>query len=104
MRWPRTQRVTEHSLAVETRWLSGTRDASSAPDEIRDLTELSTLGTLFNRIEGMRVVPFDLVSFAQLAGSSLGSLATLPPILHVSGNVSGVFDALSKLLGHMGGH
>ncbi len=98
------QRVTEHSRAVEMRWLSGTRDASSAPDEIRDLTELSTLGTMFNRIESMRVVPFDLVSFAQLAGSSLGSLATLLPILHVSGNVTGVFDALSKLLGHMGGH
>jgi hypothetical protein len=98
------QRVTEHSRAVETRWLGGRRDEQSAPDEIRDLTELSTLGTMFTRIESMRVVPFDLVSFAQLAGSSLGSLATLLPILHVGGNVTGVFDALSKVLGHVGGH
>jgi len=76
----------------------------SAADEIRDLTELSTLGTMFMRIQGTRVVPFDLTSLSQLVGSSFGSIATLLPLLHVSGQVSGVFDALGKLLGRFGGH
>jgi hypothetical protein len=99
------QRVTEHSRQVETRWLLNARAAHSAPDEIRELTELSTLGTMFTRIENMRVVPFDMRSFGQLMASSFGSLATLLPILHVNGNVTGVFDALGKLLGHIGaGH
>lgn len=98
------QRVTEHSRQVEAHWLmKSRRSEQSAPDEIRELTELSTLGTMFTRIEGMRVVPFDLRSFGQLMGSSLGSVATLLPILHVNGNVTGVFDALGKFLGHLGG-
>jgi hypothetical protein len=97
------QRVTEHSRQVETHWLVNTRNVQSAPDEIRELTELNTLGTMFTRIENMRVVPFDLRSFGQLVGSSLGAVATLLPILHVNGNVTGVFDAIGKLLGHLGG-
>jgi len=97
------ERVTEHSRRVEARWQTDTRDARSAPDEIRELTELSTLGAMFTRVESMRVVPFDLRSFGQLMGSSLGSVATLLPILHVNGNVTGVFDAVGKLLGHLGG-
>ncbi|HEY3785224.1 MAG TPA: hypothetical protein VGL55_08100 [Steroidobacteraceae bacterium] len=98
------QRVTEHSQQVENRWLVQDRAPQSAADEIRDLTELSTLGTMFTRIQGMRVVPFDLTSFSQLVGSSFGSIATLLPLLHVSGRVTGVFDALGKILGHLGGH
>lgn len=97
------RRVTEHSRQVEARWLTRTSSEGSAADEIRELTELSTLGTMFIRIETMRVVPFDLRSFGQLMGSSLGSVATLLPILHVNGNVTGVFDAIGKLLGHLGG-
>jgi len=97
------QRVTEHSRRVEARWRMNAQLAQSAPDEIRELAELSTLGTMFTRIEGMRVVPFDLRSFGQLMGSSLGSVATLLPILHVNGNVTDFFDALGKLIGHLGG-
>jgi hypothetical protein len=97
------QRLTEHSRQVEAHWLMNTRNLESAPDEIRELTELNTLGTMFTRIENMRVVPLDMRSFGQLVGSSLGSVATLLPILHVNGNVTGVFDAIGKLLGHLGG-
>jgi hypothetical protein len=97
------QRVTEHSRQVEGHWLMNTRSVESAPDEIRELTELNTLGTMFTRIENMRIVPLDLRSFGQLVGSSLGSVATLLPILHVNGNVTGLFDAIGKLLGHLGG-
>jgi hypothetical protein len=96
------QRVTEHSRQVETRWLAQTRSGQSAPDEIRELTELNTLGGMFTRIENMRVIPFDMRSFGQLMASSFGSMATLLPLLHVNGDVTGIFDAIGKILGHIG--
>jgi hypothetical protein len=97
------QRVTEHSRQVERRWTGHERGGQSAPDEIRELTELNTLGGMFTRIENMRVIPFDMRSFGQLMASSFGSLATLLPILHVNGKITGIFDAIGKILGHIGG-
>jgi hypothetical protein len=95
-------RITEQSRRVESYWRdSGT--AHSAQEEIRELTELTTLGTLFARIERMRVVPFDLRSFGQLVGSTLGSIATLLPLLHAKGEISGIFETIGKLLGHFSG-
>jgi len=96
------ERVTEHSRLVERHWLAND-DKQSATEEVRELAELATLGTMFSRIETMRVVPFDLRSFGQLIGSSFGSIAVILPVLHVNGNVAGVVDAISKLLGHLGG-
>ena len=96
------ERVTEHSRLVETRWLFGDRTQSSQ-EEIRDLAEQSTLGTMFARIERMRVVPFDLRSFGQLVGSTLGAMATLLPLLHTKGETAAIVEAVGKLLGHVGG-
>ena len=97
------ERVTEHSRVVENRWLFG--DQSSSPqEEFRDLAEQSTLGAMFARIEDMRVVPFDLRSFVQLLGSTLGAMATLLPLLHAKGEMANVVEAISKLLGGLGGH
>jgi hypothetical protein len=95
------ERVTEHSRLVEERWLYGDR-SNSAQDEIRDLAEQSTLGAMFERIEHMRVVPFDLRSFVQLVGSTLGAMATLLPLLHAKGEVAAVLEAISKMLGQFG--
>jgi hypothetical protein len=97
------ERVTEHSRVVENRWLFG--DESNSPqEEFRDLAEQSTLGAMFARIEDMRVVPFDLRSFAQLLGSTLGAMATLLPVLHAKGEMASIVEAISKLLGGLGGH
>jgi hypothetical protein len=98
------RRITEHSRKIETRWLSAASSPDSAAEEIRYLTELTTLGNMFTRIQGMRVVPFDLRSFMQLSGSSLGSIATLLPILHISGNFPGILESVSKFIEHFGGH
>ncbi|MCC7325687.1 MAG: hypothetical protein IT521_02635 [Burkholderiales bacterium] len=96
------ERVTEHSRLVESRWLFG--DATQLPqEEIRDLAEQSTLGTMFSRIEHMRVVPFDLRSFGQLLGSTLGAMATLLPLLRGRGEPAAMVEAIGKLLGHLGG-
>ena len=97
------ERVTDHSRRVENRWLTSPKASQAADEEIRQLAELATLGTMFSRIEQMRVVPFDLRSFTQLLGSTLGSIATLLPLLHVKGELASAVDALGKLLGHLGG-
>jgi hypothetical protein len=97
------ERVTEHTRVVEKRWRERHRSAESAVEEVRELTELSALGTMFVRIQNMRVVPFDMRSFGQLLGSSLGSIALLLPLLHANASVAGIFDAVGKLLGHLAG-
>ena len=97
------KRVAERSSRVESRWLMEGGGVESSPDEIRELTELTTLSTMFTHVDKMRIVPFDLRSFGQLIGSSFGSVATLLPLLHFDGQVTTIFEALSKLFGHLGG-
>ena len=97
------ERVTEHSRVVENRWLFGDKSASPQ-EELRDLAEQSTLGAIYARIDEMRVVPFDLRSFMQLLGSTLGAMATLLPLLHAKAEMAGMVEAISKLLGQFGNH
>ena len=96
-------RVTEHSRVVERRWLFGDRKQPTG-EEMRDLAEQSTLGTMFERIEHMRVVPFDLRSFGQLLGSTLGSMATLLPLLHGQDRSAAIVEAFGKVLEHWASH
>jgi hypothetical protein len=70
---------------------------------MRELAELTTLGTLFSRIERMRVVPFDLRSFGQLVGSTFGAIATLLPLLHANGDLANIVDAIGRIFGHLSG-
>jgi len=97
------ERVTELSRQVESRWLIH-RDTGQAPEqEMRELAELTTLGTMFSRIEHMRVVPFDLRSFGQLVGSTFGAVATLLPLLHANGDLANIAEAISRIFGHLSG-
>jgi hypothetical protein len=98
------QRVTEHSRKIETGWAPTAEGSGSAAEEIRYLTELTTFSNMFTRIQSMRVVPFDLRSFTQLCASSLGSIATVLPILHITGNFQGILESVSKFIGHFGGN
>ncbi len=97
------ERVTEHSRVVESRWLFGDK-ADSSQEAIRDVAEQSTLGAIYERIDDMRVVPFDLRSFLQLLASTLGAMATLLPLLHAKGEIAAMVEAISKLLGELGNH
>jgi hypothetical protein len=96
------QRVTEHSRRLENRWLMGNDDPQpeqGTQEEMRELAEFTTLGTMFSRIEQMRVIPLDLRSLGQLVGSTLGSIATLLPLLHADQALTSIFEAIGKLLG-----
>ena len=96
------ERVTEQSRKVEQHWLFDLRREAPAQD-IRELAELETLGSIFTRIEKMHVVPFDLRSFGQLVGSSLGAIATLLPLLYEKGELSAILEALGRIIGHASG-
>ena len=50
----------------------------------------------------MRVVPFDLRSFAQLLGPTFGALATLLPLLQVKGELASILEALAALFSRAG--
>jgi len=96
------ERVTEQSRRVEEHWLYRERPESPEQDA-RALSELATLTSIFSRIERMRVVPFDLRSFGQLVGSSLGAIATLLPLLYGKGELAPIVEAIGRLVGHAAG-
>ena len=96
------ERVSEHSRQFEKHWLYADK-AEPGQEEMRQLAEQSTLGIMYTRIEHMRVVPFDLRSFGQLLGSTLGAMSTLLPLLHSKGDLAEIFEAFGKFLGHFGG-
>jgi hypothetical protein len=91
------QRISEYTLRVETKWLFGP-GRGITPIERELINDVATLSGLFSRIEAMRVVPFDLKSFAQLAGSTLGAVATLLPLLHGKSDFPGAFEAVARAL------
>jgi hypothetical protein len=39
-----------------------------------------------------------------LVGSAFGALAAMLPLLHVQGELAGIFETIAKLLGHLSGH
>ena len=96
-------RVTEFSGVIEKRWLYG-EETLPTREELRDLAEQSNLGAVFKRIEHMRVVPFDLRSFGQLLGSTLGAMATLLPLLHGQDRTAAVVEAFGKVLERLASH
>ena len=66
--------------------------------EVADFGVVTQLSQLFERIEAMRVVPFDFRSLLQLLTSSLGSVVTVLPLLHVEGSIGRILEALVKIL------
>jgi hypothetical protein len=69
-----------------------------------DLTLMSQISRLFDASLQMRVVPFDWRSVTQLVGSTVGSVATIIPLLHLRGPFSDVLVALQRIIGSLSGH
>lgn len=97
------ERLAEHSRRIEKHWLFE-QPRETSQNEMRELSELETLGNVFSRVEKMRVVPFDLRSFGQLVGSTLGAIATLLPLLYEQGELAAIFEAVGRLVGHATGN
>ncbi len=91
------------SLAFEARSLS--EDLSEglsvgAGSDSAWLASMNNLSGVFDRIGHMRVVPFDLKSATQLLGATIGSVATVLPLLKFEGPLKDWLDLLSSVLRH----
>jgi hypothetical protein len=91
------EQATRHALAFEARWLA-TDAHDHAGAETAELTNLNNVATMFDRVEHMRVVPFDLRSASQLVASTLGSVATVLPLLRIEGPLKVWLEILTALL------
>jgi hypothetical protein len=73
------------ALKVERQWLSTPTDDETDAAVAKEMSQLNLLSGFYDRIAGMRVVPFDLRSSTQLIGSAVGPLLPLLPyFLHLS--------------------
>jgi len=93
------EKATVGAKRVEDGWLN--RPYSDETDvAVRgDLQQLEVLNKFYERIHGMRVVPFDLRSAGQLVGSAVGPLVPLIPyFFNLDGPWKDVFEALLKWL------
>lgn len=96
------EQATRHALAFEARWLGSDPSAGAAAAETAELANLNNVATMFDRVEHMRVVPFDLRSAAQLVASTVGSVATVLPLLKIEGPLKMWLEVLSTVLKHRG--
>jgi hypothetical protein len=68
------------AVAVEENWLMNDDGSRERKEQLRDeLTQLNLLTGFYERIQAMRVIPFDLRSAGQLIGSAVGPMLPLLP-------------------------
>jgi hypothetical protein len=89
------------SQAFEARSLDEDLSVGAGSD-VAWQASMNNLSGVFDRIEGMRVVPFDFKSASQLLASTIGSVATVLPLLKFQGPLKDWLDLLSSVLGHHG--
>jgi hypothetical protein len=84
-----------HAIGFEDEWLYG---QPAAPPDLADPGVLNHLAAIFERLERMRIVPFDWRSAGQLVGATIGSVATVLPLLKIEGSLRTWLEFLEKLL------
>jgi hypothetical protein len=93
------EKATVSAKRVEERWLNTPYSDETEAAAHRDLHQLELLGGFYERIHGMRVVPFDLRSAGQLVASAVGPLVPLIPyFFELEGPWKEVFEMLLKWL------
>jgi hypothetical protein len=86
--------ASERARTFEREWVGG----HAAPSLDPEVTAWSHLGGLFAHIQAMRVVPFDLRSFAELMANTLGALLPLLAYLKLPDPLLKVIEGGSKFL------
>ncbi|MEO7041256.1 MAG: hypothetical protein ABI035_03240 [Gemmatimonadaceae bacterium] len=85
--------------AFETRSLNEDLSVGAGSDSAW-LASMNNLNGIFERIEQMRVVPFDFKSATQLLASTIGSVATALPLLKFQGPLKEWLELLSSVMRH----
>jgi len=88
------EQVGERTRAFNATWQTAQYDASLGAD----LFQWQQLRNLYEHIEKMRIVPFDLRSFAELVGQTLGSLVPLLAYLKLPDWLMRILEGSSHML------
>ncbi len=95
------EKAMRSALALETEWLGTPYDEAKDAAARNELTQLNLLTAFHERINAMRVVPFDLRSAGQLIGSAIGPMIPLLPyFVEVPEPLQVMLEALTKWLPH----
>jgi hypothetical protein len=92
------ERVMEQVRLYESEVLP--RPAAERADvaSLVDVQAMNQFSQLFERVESMRVVPFDFRSMGQLFASTLGTVASILPAQHVGASLSGTLGYIVKIV------
>ena len=91
------EKAMQRARDFEKQWLhSGSREKDQV--NVFDLADLNSFTEVFERIRGMRIVPFDLRSASQIIGSTLGSIATVLPLLKIETSLAHWLKILATIL------
>ena len=63
------------------------------------VADLNNFAVIFNRMQQMRVVPFDLRSAGHLLGSTFGSIATALPLIRFEGTLGDWLSFFARIFG-----
>jgi hypothetical protein len=88
------ERLGQRSRAFEAAW----QKAEPGTNINADLVEWQQLRSLYDHVEKMRIVPFDLRSFAELLGQTLGALIPLLGYLNLPEPILGILERGSKMI------
>ncbi|MBN8549967.1 MAG: hypothetical protein J0M12_11685 [Deltaproteobacteria bacterium] len=77
------ERAMERAAQFESKWLNAIETGSLSDFGGSELSGLNNLNNVYDRIQHMRVVPFDLRSVGELFASALGPMLPLLPYLNV---------------------
>jgi hypothetical protein len=87
-----------------TEELLARRESRERTSDLRSaFVEAGGVWKMFEQTQAMRVVPFDLRSVAQLIGSTMGSLATLLPLLNMGGTLPKWLEFVARFFQTMTG-
>lgn len=73
------ERAMQVALSFEEKWLHASSEGERHALDSGDVTEFNYISHVYDRIQKMRVVPFDTRSFAELIASALGPILPLLP-------------------------
>jgi hypothetical protein len=96
------EKAMQSALKVERQWLDTSRSEADREEAARtELSQLNLLNGFYERIHGMRVVPFDLRSASQLISAAIGPMVPLLPyFVELPEPWDKILEALTKWLPH----
>ncbi|PZQ49107.1 MAG: hypothetical protein DI551_00200 [Micavibrio aeruginosavorus] len=96
------ERAMAAALRVEEQWLNSRCANDECDVNARgELSQLNLLSGFYDRIHGMRVIPFDLRSALQLTGSAVGPMIPLLPyFVKLPEPWQAILEAMTKWLPH----